>query len=312
MPYYGDYSKTMQGLMSRLDPSEHRGVRKYFRAMDTGMLGMGGWLLSKTLSPFLRSILHPLLMLPARGTLNKTTKEVFERCGLKSTKAYGMLTYLYGDYGLNPGQSAWGVHAAVMNHWKGGAYYPYGGSSTLAMGACEVIRRKGGQVLVNAKVKKIVVENNRAVGVELERGQVIKAKMVVSDAGFRNTCERLLTREQAEYATTKDFVQALQTGGEDACVVGGGIPGGLGPSCTLLNLFVGFDKSCEELDIPATNRWITPSWDMDKNAEEFIAGDGEGEMPIVFIGSNSAKDASYKMRFVRERAKSASEASTSH
>lgn len=63
--------------------------------------------------------------------------------------------YLYGDYGLNPAQSTWGIHAAVFGHWKGGAYYPYGGSSTLAMGACEVIRKKGGHTFVNAPVKRM-------------------------------------------------------------------------------------------------------------------------------------------------------------
>jgi hypothetical protein len=143
------------------------------------------------------------------------------------------------------------------------------------------------------------VENNRAVGVELEKGQVIKAKYVVSDAGARNTYTRLLTEAEAKYATTPEFVDALIDGGKDAKSPGGTIPGAMAPSCTLLNLFVGFDKNCEDLGIPATNAWVSPSWDHDKNAADFLKGNGEGEFPVVFIGSNSAKDESYKKRYGR-------------
>jgi all-trans-retinol 13,14-reductase len=64
---------------------------------------------------------------------------------------------------------------------------------------------------------------------------------------------------------------------------------------------VGFDKSCEDLGIPATNAWVAPSWDIDKNADDFLKGNGEGEMPIVFIGSNAAKDGSYKKRYGANR-----------
>ena len=293
-----DYNATADKLIERF-PDEKRAIRKFFSSAHGASMGLGGWVLCKMMPPFLRKIFGRLLM--SSYVLNTTTSEHLKNIGVKSTKLAGVLTYLFGDYGLHPDQSCWGVHAIVFDHWRGGAFYPYGGSSSLAMGACEVIRKRGGHVFVNARVDEILVENGRAVGVKLAKdGLVVKAGIVVSDIGVRNTMLGLV-QEKDRTLLNQPFLKSLQEGGDATREGKDCIPGGLAPSCTLLNLFVGLSASTEELGIPAANAWVVPGWDHTKNLDAFMKDPKSNPCPVVFIGSNSAKDESYESRFGKKR-----------
>ncbi|MGB7352470.1 MAG: FAD-dependent oxidoreductase, partial [Acidobacteriaceae bacterium] len=57
-----------------------------------------------------------------------------------------------------------------------------GGSQALIRGIEATIRRLGGMLRFNAKVEKILVENDRAVGVELASGERVQADWVISAA----------------------------------------------------------------------------------------------------------------------------------
>ena len=295
--FYADYARTEKDLRnSFLQRAEKEGVSKVFRAIYYAEMFLGGWLVSKTLRPFLRRLLSPLLMLPARGIMNVTTKDKLASFA-DSKRFAGIFTYLYGDYGICPAASPWGVTAMVLNHWRGGAYYPLGGSSSLAIGACEVIRKSGSLALCAAPVKEIVVENGVCKGVRLEKGgDFIPARMVVSNAGVRNTYLKLLSSDALRHVRSREFVEKLQEHDRK-------IPedlGGLSPSVALLSLFVGLDKSAADCGVPSSNKWVVPSWDHDKNMLDFY-GDSSKPFPAVFIGSNSAKDSSYETRFGKDR-----------
>ncbi|MGB7170924.1 MAG: NAD(P)/FAD-dependent oxidoreductase, partial [Acidobacteriaceae bacterium] len=62
------------------------------------------------------------------------------------------------------------------------AGYCLGGSQALIRGIEATIRRLGGMLRFNAKVEKILVENDRAVGVELASGERVQADWVISAA----------------------------------------------------------------------------------------------------------------------------------
>jgi phytoene dehydrogenase-like protein len=166
------------------------------------------------------------------------------------------------------------------------------------MGACEVLRMNGGKVFVKARVKEILVEGGRAKGVVMEKGGVIKGKIVVSDAGARNTYLKLLSPESLEHVKDKEFLAALKADDEKDLALN---KSGLAPSCTLLNLFCGLDDSAANLGVPAGNAWVVPGWDHKSNFEKFSEEGLECELPVTFIGSNSAKDHSYEKRFGKNR-----------
>ena len=126
-----------------------------------------------------------------------------------------------------------------------------------------------------------------------KEGTIFKAKKIVSDVGARNTFVRLLDEEDAKKAVDEEFVKDLKEG------EGGELRehGKMAPSCALLNLFLGLDAPASELGVPATNAWVVPGWDHEANLKKFWTDDGDAsELPVTFIGSNSAKDFSYEKR----------------
>ena len=54
-----------------------------------------------------------------------------------------VLTGQWGDYGLPPGQSSFGMHAIIAEHYLEGAFYPVGGASRIAAGIAPADRAGG-------------------------------------------------------------------------------------------------------------------------------------------------------------------------
>ncbi|MEA5621325.1 carotenoid isomerase, partial [Cronbergia sp. UHCC 0137] len=74
----------------------------------------------------------------------------------------------------------------------GGVNYPKGGVGQIAQKLAEGLENLGGQIQYQAKVKRIITEKGRAVGVELVNGQVYHGKRIVSNATRWDTFEKLL------------------------------------------------------------------------------------------------------------------------
>lgn len=70
--------------------------------------------------------------------------------------------------------------------------YPIGGSAALVDALVQGMQRWGGQLLLNAHVEQILVENGRAVGVRLRGGKVLRARRaIVSNASTWDTVKLL-------------------------------------------------------------------------------------------------------------------------
>jgi phytoene dehydrogenase-like protein len=66
--------------------------------------------------------------------------------------------------------------------------YPIGGSGAIVAALVAGLERHGGKLLLNAHVDRILVENNRAVGVKLRNGETLRARRaVVSNASVWDT-----------------------------------------------------------------------------------------------------------------------------
>ncbi|MDP6908359.1 MAG: NAD(P)/FAD-dependent oxidoreductase, partial [Flavobacteriales bacterium] len=71
-------------------------------------------------------------------------------------------------------------------------YYPIGSSQKVADAMSDSIKEHGGDVLLNTEVKKILVKNNSAYGIELPDGKKVTADVVVSNADARLTYNQLI------------------------------------------------------------------------------------------------------------------------
>lgn len=109
-------------------------------------------------------------------------------------------------------------------------------------------------------------------------GQVLRARRVISAAGAATTYGRLLP--EAVRARI-DAPASLKT-----------VP----PSSAHISLYVGLDRTAEQLGLSRTNLWLYPDANHDANVMRFAA-DPEAALPVVYISFPSAKDPDFQRRY---------------
>lgn len=126
-----------------------------------------------------------------RASLTEALDEFLTDERLKSVCA-SLWPYL----GLPPGQLSFLYWACMMaGYTYEGGYYCRGSFQTYADLLAGAVEMHGGEVLLNASVRQILLEHGKVAGVALENGQVIRAAAVVSNADARQTAELLIGRE---------------------------------------------------------------------------------------------------------------------
>lgn len=117
--------------------------------------------------------------------------------GLKSAFAVQ-----YGTYASPPHRTPVAVHATMLqNFLRDGAWFPKGGGQVLSARLGEVIVANGGEIRTRAPVGRILIENKKVVGVELENGTRINAPIVVSNADIKNTYLKMVGRKHIRRST---------------------------------------------------------------------------------------------------------------
>ena len=199
-----------------------------------------------------------------------TTRAVLESL-TQNQELIAVLTGQWGDYGLPPAEASFMMHASLAKHYFSGGNFPVGGSWKIAAHILPVIRAAGGEVYTYAKVRQILVEDGRAVGVVMENGDELRAPKVMSSVGARLTFGALLPEaERARHG----YVEKLKT---------------VKPSAATMTLFLGFNGSSKDLQLPKTNLWIYPSPDHEGNVKRF-AEDPDAPLPLIYVSFPSAKD----------------------
>jgi prolycopene isomerase len=133
----------------------------------------------------------PTLRRHRRSTLARVLGE-----HLADPRARAALATLWPYQGLPPSRASFLYFATLLlSYVADGACYCRGTFQTLADQLAAAIEAAGGEVLLRAEVRRILVEGGRARGVVLENGQRIAAPAVVSNADLRQTALELVGRE---------------------------------------------------------------------------------------------------------------------
>ena len=115
-----------------------------------------------------------------------------------------------------------------------------GGASEIALNIIPVIERSGGKVFVKADVQEILCKGGKATGVLVKKGSEtykIEAPMVISSAGLYQTVQRLLPPAIAQKSYLHGVCKKLK------------------PAYAGMNVFLGFNKTNEELGLKPQNIW---------------------------------------------------------
>ncbi|MBG7603489.1 MAG: NAD(P)/FAD-dependent oxidoreductase [Actinobacteria bacterium] len=194
--------------------------------------------------------------------------ELFEESEL-SAQACAVLDHWSGLYAGAPSQTATVMHARLIGHYMGGAYYPEGGGQMIPARLMQVIEACGGEVRTLSPVDRITIEDGRATGVRLESGEELHAPIVVSNADYRRTIEHLIGAENVAPGTASWAQEAQMT---------------LGLVC----VYVVVDKV---LDGPNTNYFVFPDYRTDETYADLDRGEmPPGEMPFAYVALASRKD----------------------
>ncbi len=247
-----------------------RSIDAYFDLLDqVQKVGMA-YYIEKVIPPFLAKIFGAFLR---RGVLkfsDQTTLSAIQKI-TNNEKLIGVLTAQYGDYGLQPSESSFYMHAVLANHYMDGAGYPIGGAPRFAQTIVPVIEESGGAVLSQAKVKQIIVKNNKALGVTMEDGNEIFASTIISDAGVVNTFSSLLPKEVINQHGLEKKLKEIS------------------PSLAHMGLYVGIQESGNNLHLPKCNYWIFPDeYNHALNQQSYTNLDSS--LPVAFASFPSIKD----------------------
>lgn len=264
-------------------PREDRAIERYVdlvkRAARSGLT----YGVDRTLPRVASTLVGPLLRAPHLRWASRTTGEVLAEV-TDDEELRAVLAAQLGDYGLPPSRSSFAIHASVVAHYLGGAYFPIGGASAIARSIAPVIAKTGGEIRVSAEVLSILVEDDRAVGVRMADGHELRAKTVISAAGATNTYAKLLPSSHRDPTLEASLSR-------------------IGPSLSWLCLYLGMKRTDEELGLEGTNLWLYPDRDHDGHFARMMAQkdigpwlDGRAPFPLVYVSFPSAKDPTFQER----------------
>jgi all-trans-retinol 13,14-reductase len=257
-------------------PQDTAAIDSYIAAVQSVRKAIDPYFMEKAIPGPIAYWIGGFLRAPFLRWANRTTADVLS--GLTRNKELiGVLAAQWGNYGLPPEQSSFGVHAMIAHHYFEGASYPVGGASRIAETIAPVIERSGGKIVVNAEVLAILVKQGRAVGVRMADGREIRAGTIISDTGAPSTFEDLLREQPGSLERLRANLRRIP------------------PSTAHLCLYVGVKQSAAHLGISGTNLWIHPTPDHDANAEQ-VQVDPNAPFGSLYISFPSAKDPDFERR----------------
>lgn len=122
-------------------------------------------------------------------SINSVLDEIFRDETLKNVLAGNLPLY---SAKLN--KTPFSIHAFIMNFYNPSAYRIVGGSDAIAASMIRTIRRNGGEVRTLAKATRIVCDDTKAIGVEVNGSEFLPADVVISAIHPARTMEILDTK----------------------------------------------------------------------------------------------------------------------
>jgi len=214
-------------------PHEAQGILDYFEAVDGLMANLKKLGSANSVSKALKAA--PGIISVLRWH-KKTGKDLLDAY-LSDRKLKGVLSAQAGDHGLPPSMASVFMQAGIARHYFHGGFYPRGGGGAIPKAFVRALKRAGGELRLQTPVARILLEEKRAVGVELANGETITAGTIISNADPEVTFGKLIGREHlpAKLRTKLD---------------------GLSYSTSCISLFFAVDMDLEAAGLDSGNYWF--------------------------------------------------------
>lgn len=147
-----------------------------------------------------------------------------------------------------------------------GLFHPIGGVNQICEAMARVIKEFGGKIHTNTGVKQVLVENRRAVGVLLEKGEKIDCEDVILNADFGHAATKLFDQKDLR-KYRKDRLEKKKL------------------SCSTYMLYLGVNKP---LDLP--HHMILFANDYEKNVNDMTKAMKLSEDSSIYVHNPSQLD----------------------
>ena len=270
--YPANFDEFQNRLIDRF-PHEEKGIIKYLKLIKNVSRQL-------QLIPKIRTVWQQITIPFRTKHMGKYAPFTLKRVinwHVKDPLLQRILNIQYGDHGLPPARASFLMHAAIMDHYSEGGFYPVGGGGALVKAMTNTIKDFGSQVRTQCGVSKIIVsktkKRNKAIGVLLENGESIFANRIISNADPETTYFKMVGKEYLSKRLKKKLERTKY-------------------SCTSLMLFLTVDMDVKKAGLDSGNIWMMPNKDMDELFEDMQKTDildGE-EFSGLFISCTSLKD----------------------
>lgn len=269
--YSADFNTFKSDLIKRF-PHEEKNIKKYL----TLIKNVGDQL---KLIPKIRGLWQQLTIPFRTKHMGKYSPFSLKRVinwHIKDPLLQRILNIQFGDHGLPPAKASFIMHAAIMDHYSSGGYYPLGGGGALVKSMTNKIKALDGKIKTSSSVKRILIEGDgkkKAVGVELDSGERYYGKQIISNADPGITFLNLIGKENLSRKLLNKLNKTKY-------------------SCTSLMLFLTVDMDVKKAGIDSGNIWLMPNKDMDaiyNDMQKVNIAEGD-EFSGMFISCTSLKD----------------------
>lgn len=270
--------ENFQNQLIEYFPDEQEAIENYVALVFKTGRTARNFFVEKVMPPMLSKLVGGLMRRSFLKYAEQTTYDVLHSL-TDNEELIKVLAAQYGDYGLPPKQSSFGMHTTVVGHYFGGGNFPVGGSSRVVDTIVPVLAQSKSHILISAEVDKIIIEKNVAKGVRMKDGKTFMAKNIISGAGIMTTYKKLLPSTVFQQHQLESQLSKINNSISHAC------------------LYVGLNASPSKLNLPKANYWIFPEdLDHDSCVERYLE-DINQPFPVVYISFPAAKDPDWPNRY---------------
>ena len=242
------YIKTLAGQF----PEEEVGIRALFNDMqgvadDINKFSRAGGKVDMSRFP----VEYPHLLRSAGSTW-----AAMMDARIKDARLKAIVSALWGYYGLPPSRLASFYYALpTIGYLTQGGYYPKGKSQKISDALVSFITARGGKLLLNTEVVKVLVRNGTAYGVRTADGHEYTAKAVVANSNPHDLFHSMVEDD----ARLKDYLARIDS---------------LSVSLSCFQVFLGLKKDLVgALRIPETEIFYSSGYDPEVGYQAAVSGD---------------------------------------
>ncbi|MBL1214325.1 MAG: NAD(P)/FAD-dependent oxidoreductase [Ignavibacteriae bacterium] len=179
-----------------------------------------------------------------------------------------------GAHGLPPSQVSAAIHAAIIQHYIEGAYHPLGGGMTIARAMLRALKKANGTIRLNTSVNEIILDKQRAIGVRLSNGEIVRSKHVISNADPYFTFNKLIGKTNLS-RKLKSKLKKVRW------------------STSCFSLYLVIDCDLRKMGLDSGNYWIYSNENIEQLYQLGLTDYNVHNLPaVMFVTATSLKDPS--------------------